>query len=195
MATKRADAEGAKARILEAATRVLMADPGTAATIDQIAAAAGCAKGLVHYHFKTKDALFGEVANRLWADRARAWREALSRREARDALDAAWKLLRAESADGRLAASASLGLTRSIAAGRSVREGRAGLVRALTDGLVHLFEHMERSAAVPPSEIAALLAALIDGLGLQLASGEKPEQLEPAWAAFWAAVLSLTQPA
>jgi AcrR family transcriptional regulator len=194
MATKRADSEAAKARILDAAQRVLMSDPGTAATVDQIAAAAGCAKGLVHYHFKTKDALLGEVATRLWANRARVWREALSGREAGEALDTAWKLLREESSDGSLAASASLGLSRSIVAGRSVRDGRAGLVRALTDGLVQLFEQMNRSAAVPPSEVAALLAALIDGLGLQLASGEPAEQLEPAWAAFWAAVLSLTRP-
>ena len=194
MASKRADSEAAKARILDAALRVLMSDPGTTATIDQIAAAAGCAKGLVHYHFKTKDALLGEVATRLWSNRARAWRDAFSRPEASEALDTAWKLLRAESSDGSLAASASLGLSRDIVAGRSVRDGRAGLVRALTDGLVQLFEHMDRSATVPPSEVAALLAALIDGLGLQLASGEPAERLEPAWAAFWAAVLSLTRP-
>jgi AcrR family transcriptional regulator len=194
MPTKRADSEAAKARILDAARRVLTTDPGAAATIDQIAAAAGCAKGLVHYHFMTKDALLGEVATQLWATRAHAWREALSRPEAGDALDTAWKLLRSEAADGSLTASASLGLSRSIMAGRSVRDGRAGLVRALTDGLVHLLGHMHRSATVPPSEVAALLAALIDGLGLQLASGEKADQLESAWSAFWAAVLSLTRP-
>jgi AcrR family transcriptional regulator len=195
MATRRNDSEAAKARILDAALQVLMTDPGTAATIDHIAAAAGCAKGLVHYHFKTKDALLGEVASRLWAKRARAWREVMSRPEASEALDDAWKLLRAESEDGSLAASASLGLSHSIVAGRSVRDGRAELARALTDGLVELLEHMGRSAAVPPSEVAALLAALIDGLGLQLASGEKADQLEPAWAAFWAGMLSLTRPA
>jgi AcrR family transcriptional regulator len=149
----------------------------------------------VHYHFKTKDALLATVAARLWSDRAQDWREALSKREPSEALDTAWSLLIAESADGRLAASASLGLSRSDLAGRAVKEGRAGLQRALTDGVVHLFEHMARTAAVPPTELAALLAALIDGLGLQLASGERPEQLEPAWAAFWAAVMSLTRPA
>jgi hypothetical protein len=80
-------------------------------------------------------------------------------------------------------------------AGQSVRRGRAELVRALTDGLVELFAHMARAATVPPSEIAALLAALIEGLGLQLASGEPAHQLEAAWSAFWAAALSLTRPA
>jgi TetR/AcrR family transcriptional repressor of bet genes len=193
--SKRTTAEAAKLRIMDAAIRVLTTEPGSAATIDRIAEAAGCAKGLVHYHFKTKDALLATVAARLWSDRAQGWREALSKREPSEALDTAWSLLIAESADGRLAASASLGLSRSDLAGRAVKEGRAGLQRALTDGVVHLFEHMARTAAVPPTELAALLAALIDGLGLQLASGERPEQLEPAWAAFWAAVMSLTRPA
>jgi hypothetical protein len=54
---------------------------------------------------------------------------------------------------------------------------------------------MGRVATVPPSEIATLVASLIDGLGWRLATGEAPEQVEPAWAAFWAAILSLTRPA
>lgn len=187
------EAEAAKARILDAALRVITADPGARATVDQIARAAGCAKGLVHYHFKTKEMLLAQVAARIWSERAQAWRAALSRPDPGEALDTAWILLQAESRNGRLAATAALGLGEPKIAGQSVRAGRAELVRSLADGLVKLFEHMACAAAVPPSEIAALLAAMIDGLGLQLASGEEAERLEPAWSGFWAAILSLTR--
>jgi AcrR family transcriptional regulator len=189
------DRTEARRRILAAALQVVTRDPGATATIDQIASVAGCAKGLVHYHFKTKDGLLAEVATGLWTERASDWRRALSHRDPGAALGAAWTLLQSEASDGRLRAGAGLGLAKSEMAGQSVRRGRAELVRALTDGLVELFAHMARATTVPPSEIGALLAALIEGLGLQLASGEPAQQLEPAWSAFWAAALSLTRPA
>jgi AcrR family transcriptional regulator len=184
-----------KSRILDAAIQVTKSAPGAPVTIDQVAQAAGCAKGLVHYHFKSKDALLGDVAARLWADRAEDWRAALSRRDPGQAIDAAWKLLQSEAADGRLAAAALLGLPGSSVAGRSVKAGHATMARSIADGLSQLLQHMGRTASVPPSEIATLVSALIDGLGLQLAAGEQAELVEPAWAAFWAAVLSLTRPA
>jgi AcrR family transcriptional regulator len=190
-----AGASDAKRRILEAALQVVTKDPGATATVDQIAAAAGCAKGLVHYHFRTKEALLAEVAASLWSDRAREWRHALSHRDPGSALEAGWRLLQAEAADGRVRAAAALGLSPLAMAGQSVRHGRADLTRALADGLVELFSHMGCTTTVPPSEIAALLAALIEGMGLQLAGGEPAHQLEPAWSAFWAAALSLTRAA
>jgi AcrR family transcriptional regulator len=195
MARTAPDAAEAKSRILEAAIRVLRTEPGATATIDRVAQEAGCAKGLVHYHYRTKDGLFAEAAIRLWSLRADHWRQALSGPDPRSVIDQAWRLLQSEAADGRLAAAAFLGQPGSSVAGRSVKAGRSTLTHAIADGLVHLFEHMGRVATVPPSEIATLVASLIDGLGWRLATGEAPEQVEPAWAAFWAAILSLTRPA
>jgi AcrR family transcriptional regulator len=55
-------------RLLEAASRVIAERGVEAATVDEIANRAGCSKGLVHYHFATKDDLVLEVVQHLsWA--------------------------------------------------------------------------------------------------------------------------------
>jgi hypothetical protein len=80
-------------------------------------------------------------------------------------------------------------------AGQSVKTGRAQVRQALADGLAELLDRMGRTTTVPAPEIATLVCSMVDGLGLQLASGEPPALVEPAWAGFWAALLSLTRPA
>ncbi|WAL69006.1 helix-turn-helix domain containing protein [Amycolatopsis cynarae] len=60
---RRADAERTVQAILEAAERVLSADP--TASMEQIAAAAGVARTTVHRRFATRDALIDELTG--WA--------------------------------------------------------------------------------------------------------------------------------
>jgi AcrR family transcriptional regulator len=62
---RRADAERTVQAILEAAERVLSADP--TASMEQIAAAAGVARTTVHRRFATRDALIDELTG--WAGR------------------------------------------------------------------------------------------------------------------------------
>jgi AcrR family transcriptional regulator len=194
MGTDRTAREVARKRIVDAAVQELTAAAGLAPTMDQVASAAGCAKGLVHYHFRTKDALLAEAAGRIWADRGRTWREALSNPDPSAALAAAWSVLTREARNGRTMSCLALGSLPGAMTVQSARAGRSSFSQALGDGLAELLDHMGRSAAVPPSEIATLLASVADGLGIRIAGGDKPEDLEPAWSAFWAAVLSLTRP-
>ncbi|MGA6161141.1 TetR/AcrR family transcriptional regulator [Amycolatopsis magusensis] len=70
---RRADAERTVQAILEAAEKVLSADP--TASIEQIAAAAGVARTTVHRRFATRDALIDELT--AWA--AQRFREAVRR--------------------------------------------------------------------------------------------------------------------
>ena len=67
-----------RARILEAAARIVEIDGAAHLTIDAVAAAAGVSKGGVLYHFPTKLALLEGMLERLLeqiAERAESWRE------------------------------------------------------------------------------------------------------------------------
>jgi AcrR family transcriptional regulator len=193
---KRGDQKAAaRQTILEAAVAVTVERRGGPITTELVATRARCAKGLVHYHFTTKQGLLAEVAARLWTDRAEAWQAALAEDDATRAIEAAWTLLQAEASDGRAPASAWLGMSSDKVVVQSVSNCRASFVDALADALEKLLKRMRLQATVPVIELAALLAATAEGLGLRMAGGTRPQDLEPAWAAFWVGLLALTRTA
>jgi AcrR family transcriptional regulator len=185
----------ARKAILEAAAAVTVERRGGPITTELVATRARCAKGLVHYHFTTKEALLAEVAARLWGERAEQWRAALAVDDATQAIGTAWTLLQAEATDGLAPAAAWLGMLDDKLVVQSVNNGRTSFVAALSDALAGLLMRMRLQATVPVAELAALLAATTEGLGLRMAGGAAPGDLEPAWAAFWVGLLSLTRTA
>jgi hypothetical protein len=54
---------------------------------------------------------------------------------------------------------------------------------------------MGLQSAIAPAELGQFLSAGLQGIGLQLAIGVKPELLEGAHSALWVAVLGMTRPA
>lgn len=194
MARKRASTSDRSARdaIRGAAVSLAIEKRGGPITTEMVAARARCAKGLVHYHFSTKDTLLADVAQQLWARRAEAWAAALADTDATAAIGAAWTRLRNEAADGSASACAWVGLYGGKSVGRSVNEGRDAFVDALGAALATLLARMGLRATVPVADLAALLAATAEGLGLRLADGVDETRLEQAWAAFWVGLLSLT---
>jgi len=195
MARKRsAQDPDARASILGAAVDLLRKGRGTNITTDQVAARAGCAKGLVHYHFKKKDQLLAAAAAHLWQVRTASWTTALGHKGSRDAIGRAWGVLVAESEDGTAAACAVLGMHAEHLVVRSVSTARADFSRQVAAALRGLLAGLGLEPSVPIPELGALLVATVEGLGLQLGSGARAEDLEPAWSAFWAGLLSLTRP-
>lgn len=86
------------ARIVEAAGRLFSRDGTHAATMNDVAREAGVSKGLLHYHFHSKEHLLIEAQrailrqiHRRFQDRARAGDRGLPR--ALEALDALWAAL------------------------------------------------------------------------------------------------------
>ena len=96
-----------KDKIVGAATRVLVREGLAGWSIDLVAAEAGCAKGLVHYHHGNKKALLAAVASRLDRERQARRLDALGGTGAA-ALDRLWNALEEEVRKGLWAAWAAL---------------------------------------------------------------------------------------
>jgi AcrR family transcriptional regulator len=180
---------------LEAAVSLLREGGGTSVTTDQVARRADCAKGLVHYHFKRKDQLLAAAAVSLWRDRAASWTAALGARSPKTAIRQAWGTLVTETTSGTAASCATLGLRPERLVVQSVGEARAEFSRSVATALDTLLAALGLAPMVPVRDLAALLVATVEGIGLQLGSGAAADDLEPAWSAFWAGLLSLTRPA
>jgi AcrR family transcriptional regulator len=183
----------AQAAILDAAVALLRARRTGDVTTDEIAKRAGCAKGLVHYHFKRKHQLLSAAARRLWTVRSAAWRETLGSGDPHASIAGGWKLLEQESSSGTAAACAAIGLGSDELVVQSVNDCRRAFAADLTEAIVALLARMDLSPSVPAAELGTLLAATIEGVTLQMGSGPQSEELEQAWAAFWVGLLALTK--
>lgn len=184
----------ARSRILAATVEAMGSASAKGLTIEAVARRAGCAKGLVNYHFKTKAALFSAAAERLWDDRVTAWQAALERKDPTQAINAGWGLVGKEARSGVTRACNELASGFGDMVDRTVSNQRKRFIELLAHELTGLFRRMAMIPTVPTADLAALLAAAIEGLAIQMAGGIEEDQLEPAWSAFWAGMLSLTRP-
>jgi AcrR family transcriptional regulator len=189
-----ADSPEAGSSILEATVDLLRERRTGDVTTEEIARRAGCAKGLVHYHFKSKPQLLVGAAERLWIARSTAWTGALGVGDPQTAIGAGWQLITKEATDGTAAACAAIGLGNDELVVRSVNTSRRAFASALTGATSTLLGRMGLAPSVPTSELGTLLAATIEGITLQLGSGAESDELEQAWAAFWVGLLALTRP-
>lgn len=186
------NAERARISILDATLQLLRR--GGSLTVDQVAVAAQCAKGLVHYHYQTKGALLAAAASRLAERRRARWSGAFRAATPAVAISQSWELLVSESRDGTLRAWFALCAEPDEVTGRTVRKevGSFGAAIALaTDSLV---AELGLTPTVSIQELGLLLAAVVHGTGLQLEAGVSPASLQGAYAAAWLGVLSLTRP-
>ena len=192
MAAKRGEA---RERILECAEALIRQQGADPMSIEAVAAAAGSAKGLVHYHFKTKQGLISAVAERLTAARTSQWATAFKAPSAQEAISQTWSLLTQESGDGTVQAWQTL-----VGFGDRLTDGLAKKLRGdFADSLCNALTSMLRNQlgltpTIPDAEIGRLLEAVIDGMGFQLTSGTEEAALEGAYSAAWLSILSLTQP-
>jgi len=160
-------------------------------TIDQIAREAGCAKGLVNYHFKTKALLLAAAAERLFADRDGRWTEALSGVSADEAIQRSWRLIAAEATTGFWRAEASLATVEDSLTVRTVSIAAEHFAALLGEAVVRMLAEMHVHPRISQEELGHLLGAAIQGLGMQLIGGLRPRHVEGAYAALWVAILTL----
>jgi len=150
-------------------------------SIEKVAKGAGCAKGLVHYHFGTKDTLLARVMERLEFERQERRLAALSGKEGAESLDALWSDLVEEVTGGGFGA--WMDCLRYFGP-------RTGGPQAANDE--RLCAAAGRSLGVAEAELteyAALLGPALDGLQFRLLGGEDPERVREGFDRVWLGVL------
>jgi AcrR family transcriptional regulator len=191
MARRRLEAEASREHLLETATRILMERGSTRVTVASVAEEAGCAKGLVHYHFKTKARLWESIARHLTHARCAAWSDAFSANTPSEAVARSWELLTDESASGFALAWFSLTGPQSPLPDQMVREMMDSFREVVRTSVTTLFDELSVALRIPIPEVAELLTGVIAGMGYQLLRTESPEACENAYAAAWLGIFSL----
>jgi len=167
--------------ILDASTTILLKSGLEGWTVDAVATSAGCAKGLVNYHFGSKDTLLAMVRERLEFARRETRLSALAKAEGTAALDSLWDLLAREVTSGSFGA--WLDLIRHFGpatkAGRQADEERLAAAAARSLGVAE-------ADLVPESP---LIGPALDGFQLRLLQGEPEANVREGYDRLWLGVL------
>jgi len=185
---------GIQNRILDTVDKQLRLNGAATLTIDRVAKEAGCAKGLVNYHFKTKSDLLAAAADRLFSEREAQWRTALSAESPEIAIARSWRLICEEVDRGFWRAWNSLSAADDKVTVRTVNNRQESFCRALSQSVRELLGVLELTPTLPGEELGHLVAAAIHGFEIQLASGVGRANVESGHAALWVAILALTEP-
>lgn len=170
-----------KDAILAAAIEVVALHGLNNWTVEEVANRARCAKGLVNYHYRSKQDLLVQVAETIRDDRA-ARRLAAVQASGAQALDRLWETLTREMESGWFAARISLlaaDVPLRVAAGSTPPSSKAfalALGRALDLG----------DKLLPRTQ---LIEATLDGLQLGMLQGATPAAAEEDYHRFWLTVL------
>lgn len=170
-----------KEAILGAAIEVVVLHGLNNWTVEEVANRARCAKGLVNYHYRSKQELLVQVAHTIRDDRS-ARRLASIQTAGTQALDRLWTALNGEIESGWFAAWISL-----VAADGMLREAARANPRdslAFADGLGRALDLGD--SLVPR---AALIDATLNGLQLSLLQGASPRTMEEDYHRFWLTIL------
>jgi AcrR family transcriptional regulator len=168
-----------KDTIVSAAATVLVREGLQGWSVDLVAAEAGCAKGLIHYHHGSKRALLNRVAGRLHDERQTRRLTALTGSGA-EGLDRLWSTLEGEVRTGAWAAWAAL----------AAAPGIAGPTETAAE-IVAFGSAVGRTLDLPGlrSEEARLAISALDGFQLALARGAPTEAVREAYHRLWLALL------
>ena len=179
-------------RILAAAARVMAAQGATGLSMADVAAAAGVSKGLIHYHYRDKDALLARLAG--WLADAVETRElaALAGIAPGQAVDALWAWLEYELALGDIRALLELARLRDGDAPVAARAAAARRRAVAATTVSALYETLALKPRIPPPMLGDVFVAFVDGLALDAVNGPM-EVHRVSYDVFWLAMLSLAE--
>lgn len=161
-------------RILDAAARMFGREGFQGASMGQVAAAAGVSKGLLHYHFHSKEHLLIEAVRATFRQLHARFDDRFQRGDrglptALDALDALWATIRDMHAWApfmveTLSLSTQRGDLRQDL--QAFYDESTGL---LEQGIARVFEGLEGRPVLPPERLARLVRLCLHGLVVELA--------------------------
>ena len=198
-----AEARATTRRILEAAVRCIASTGAAAVSVQDVAAAAGVSKALVHYHFHDKDTLLARLVEHLASGLVDRERNALAEYAGRHdplAVDALWRWVEAELQRGDMRVLLELDAYRGEAVQAAARHAAVLRRSAAAATISRLLEILALRPRVAPELLANVAVAFLDGLAIEAAvAGEDASSPQSAGGArvafdvFWLAMLSLAE--
>ena len=186
------DGASAPTKILQAAIERVKTAGLVRLSLQDIADEAGVSKGLIHYHFRDRDALLARLIE--WLTERVLAREAavFEQRAPQEAIDAMWCWLDAELARGELRV--LLELQHDPADGAALAARRAARLRhgQATATAERLFGMLGLRPRVPAELMAGVIVAFIDGLATE-APLQPEREARVSFDVFWLALLSLAE--
>ena len=182
----------APTRILQAAARRVRAAGLVRLSMQAVADEAQVSKGLIHYHFRDRDALLARLIEWLAEDIMARERAALEGCAPHEAIDALWRWIKNELQRGELRV--LLELQQDPAAGAALAARRVSRLRhAQAEATTtRLFEMLGLSPRVPAELMAAVAVAFLDGLAIETAL-QPDREARISFDVFWLALLSLAE--
>jgi len=183
--------ENSKNRIVEAAVRVIRTRGPLRASTEEIAREAGCAKGLIHYHFRGKDQLWEAVILHLAENRTERWRRAFRAANPEEMIQSTWRALLRDHETGTFRLIGVLAGA-SEQADQTVRRVLVEFAEFLGAEVASFLNRLELRAVIPEQQIGWMLATAATGAAMHLGTGAAARDLENGYAATWIGILSLT---
>lgn len=182
----------APTKILQAAARRVREAGLVRLSMQDIADEASVSKGLIHYHFRDRDALLARLIEWLAEDIMAREQAALDGCAPHEAIDALWRWIDGELSRGEIRVLLELQqdpATEPALAARRVSRLRHAQAEATT---TRLFEMLGLTPRVPGELMAGVAVAFLDGLAMET-SLQPDREARISFDVFWLALLSLAE--
>ncbi len=161
-------------RILDAAGRLFSQAGFERASMSDVAQAAGVSKGLLHYHFRSKEHLLIEAQRAIFRLIYRRFEDRFRRGErglgpALEALDALWQAVRDLRVQAAFLVETASLVSREPAVAEQVESFYSEAMGLLEQGIIEVFRDSPAQPALPPRRVARLVRVGLHGLIMDLA--------------------------
>lgn len=161
-------------------------------SMQDVAAEAGVSKALIHYHFKSREALLARLVEWLAAATVAREQAALVDAPPAAAVDRLWAWLARELELGDVRVLAELAGTPAPEVRRAIAAAAQARLAAAAQTVERLFSLLNLRPRVPSAMLAAVTTAFVDGLsvGAAIDGAANPRV---AFDVFWLALLGLAE--